>query len=168
MYDKGAAHMRKPVIVTEDICQLTPEWLYSKNLTTVLSDLDNTLAGYGANVPDEAAAAWIGSLKSAGIRLMIISNARRERVAAFCGPLGLPFLARAGKPRARGLLEALETLGASAAEAVMVGDQYFTDIKAGYNAGMRAVLVEPRTQGFFFTVRRWLEIPFIGRKAERL
>ncbi len=154
--------------ILEDICELTPAWLSGRGFRAVLADLDNTLAGYRVNEPDAAVALWMAELKKAGIALMIVSNAREERVAAFCRPLGLPYLAKAGKPGGQGLLEAVKRLGVNANETVMVGDQYFTDMRAGRNAGLQTVLVEPRVKGFWFSLRRLYETPFINRRAERL
>ena len=156
--------MKKTIILANDITELTPDFLRAQGVRAVLSDLDNTLAGYGAGVPDQAAGHWMAGIKSAGISLFIISNAGKPRVSSFCDPLGLPYLARAKKPGAKGLLQALERLGVSASEAVMVGDQYRTDIRAGWNAGIRVILVPPRVKGFFFTLRRLLEEPFIRRR----
>jgi hypothetical protein len=160
--------MKKSIIIANDICELTPDYLRKRGIRAVLSDLDNTLAGYRANTPDNAAGAWIKSLKDAVIPLYIVSNAGEKRVAAFCNPLGLPYAARAGKPRAHKLLEALERLKVKAEEAVMVGDQYFTDVKSAWNAGMRVVLVPPRVKGFLFTLRRRIENPFMRKKTETL
>jgi hypothetical protein len=167
IYDWNDARMKK-IIIANDICELTPDLLRGRGIRAVLSDLDNTLAGYRANVPDKEAEAWIKSLKDALIPLFIVSNAGEKRVAAFCGPLELPYAAKARKPHAHCLLEALEHLKVGADEAVMVGDQYRTDVKAARNAGMRVVLVPPRVKGFFFTLRRRMENPFIRRHLETL
>ncbi|MDR0326397.1 MAG: YqeG family HAD IIIA-type phosphatase [Oscillospiraceae bacterium] len=160
--------MKKPILIAKDVCQLTPEVLSKRGIRIVLCDLDNTLAGYSANVPDKAVGEWIQSLKDAGIPLFIVSNAGQKRVAAFCEPLGLPFMSKARKPRPHALLEAASFLGASPAEAAMVGDQFFTDGRAGRNAGIQVVLVPPRVKGFFFTLRRWAETPFIKRSLEQV
>lgn len=155
--------MRKPLILAGDICELTPGWLKERGISAVFSDLDNTLAGYGVTVADEAAKNWIQSLKDAGIPLFVVSNAGEKRVAAFCAPLGVPYIARAGKPNAKRLLEAAGRVGAKTDQAVMVGDQFFTDGLAGRRAGMQTVLVPPRVGNFIFTLRRRLEEPFIRR-----
>ena len=155
--------MKKQIIISNELCQLTPEKLREMGISAVLSDLDNTLAGYRDNSPDEAVLAWIRSLSDAGIPLFIISNAKDKRVGAFCRPLGLPYIASARKPRASTLLTALEKLNTEPSGAVMLGDQFFTDALAGHRAGVRVILVPPRVDGFFFTLRRFFEKPFIWR-----
>jgi len=130
-------------------------------VSAVLSDLDNTLAGYKDNAPDGAVAAWMKSLADAGIPLFIISNAKDGRVGAFCNPLGLPYIAKARKPRAQSLQKALGELNVNPSAAVMLGDQFFTDVLAGGKAGVPVVLVPPRVKGIHFTLRRIFETPFI-------
>ena len=46
-----------------------------------------------------------------------------------------------GKPEPQMLLSAIERLGYSKADAVMVGDRLYTDIASGYNAGIDTVFV---------------------------
>jgi hypothetical protein len=153
--------MKKPLIIVDELCGLTPERLKEMGTAAVLSDLDNTLAGYRDNAPDEAVSAWIKSLEVAGIPLFIVSNAKDKRVGAFCRPLGLPYIASAGKPRARALLEAMESLAVKPSQTVMLGDQFFTDVLAGNRVGVQVILVPPKTKGIFFALRRKIEIPFI-------
>ncbi|MCL2002783.1 MAG: YqeG family HAD IIIA-type phosphatase [Oscillospiraceae bacterium] len=153
--------MRKPLIIAGDISELTPAWLHGRGISAVLCDLDNTLAGYGQMTPDESIRQWLESLKNAGIPILIVSNAGTARVDAFCRPLGLPYVASAGKPGARKLLEALNRLNVGAGQTALAGDQFFTDVLAARRAGTQAILVPPRVKGFLFTLRRWLEKPFI-------
>ena len=155
--------MKKQLIKANDVCEITPQMLRGMGVSVVLSDLDNTLAGYRDNVPDTEVAKWIKSLEDAGIPLFIISNAKDKRVGAFCRPLELPYIASAGKPSGRMLLEALGMLGVKPSDAVMLGDQFFTDVLAGNRAGVQVILVPPRVKGFLFTLRRFLEKPLIRR-----
>ena len=48
-----------------------------------------------------------------------------------------------GKPRRRGYLQAMERMGCTPAQTVMVGDQIFTDTLGANNAGVTPLLVEP-------------------------
>jgi len=144
-----------------DICELTPAYLHKEGITALLVDLDNTLAGYREDQPDETVCFWLRDVLAAGITVMVISNAKEERAARFCKPLGLPYIAKAGKPGKRGIESALRELECKPDQAMMVGDQMFTDIWAGKNAGVRTVLVDPRTRGFWTAVRRGIEIPLI-------
>jgi len=157
--------MKKRMIISQKL--ISVDWLLEQGVLAVLADLDNTLAGYTGNTPDKGVKGWIDSLRKAGIPLMIVSNAKEVRVAAFCAPLGLPYISRAAKPNPRGLLDAVARLGVSPEKAVMVGDQFFTDMLAARKAGIQGVLIPPHVKGFLFALRRVLETPFIIR-GERI
>ena len=108
----------------------------------ILTDLDNTLAEWNAPAPPQLAA-WLAELRGRGFAVCIVSNNGRERVSAFAGPLGLPAVWKAGKPRRRAYREALKQIGGQASQTVMIGDQVFTDILGGNRLGMHTVLVRP-------------------------
>ena len=72
--------------------EITPELLQSKGICLLLSDLDFTLAPKSTPRPDAAVRQWIDGLRSAGIRVMILSNNRRpQRVETFCRDLGITY-----------------------------------------------------------------------------
>ena len=49
------------------------------------------------------------------------------------------------KPAPFAVRRALGLMGARAGEAVLIGDQVFTDVMAGNLAGVRTILVEPQS-----------------------
>ena len=88
--------------------------------------------------------AWRDALAAQGIALFILSNSRKPgRAQNFAQALGVPFQGRSGKPRRRGYLQAMERMGCTPAQTVMVGDQIFTDTLGANNAGVTPLLVEP-------------------------
>jgi len=109
----------------------------------LLLDVDGTLAPHGSDSPPEGVSEWLRSLSDAGIRCYIVSNAGQRRMQSFCGKLGLPFLANAGKPSPRGVATALERLGARPAETAFLGDQLFTDMACARRSGVLAILTHP-------------------------
>lgn len=147
--------------VATGVGEFTPAWLKKHGFAGVLADLDNTLAGYGAAEPCPEIRRWAGALRDAGIPLVIVSNNNAARVSRFCAPLGILFVAKAGKPKPEGLLKALALTGLPSQKVLMVGDQVFTDVRAAGRAGLRVALVEPYTRGFWVRVRRVAESPFI-------
>ena len=70
-------------------------------------------------------------MKKAGLKLCIISNALEERVRIVGEKLGIPWVARAIKPRKSPFKKALALLGTTPGETATVGDQLFTDIWGG-------------------------------------
>ena len=137
-----------PDCVFESIYALSPDVLRRMGVRLVLCDLDNTLAPYEESAPSPALLAWKAELEQSGITLFVVSNSRKSRRCPdFCAALGVPFVHHAGKPSPRGFLLALAEADVPAAQAVMVGDQIFTDIWGANRAGIRAILVKPMAWG---------------------
>ena len=134
---------------------------------SVLLDVDNTLALHGSQVPFPGTVEWARRLRGAGIRIVILSNNFRERVGPFAAQYGLPFLSLSLKPLPAAYRRAVRALGAARREAVVVGDQIFTDVVGANLAGIKSILLVPagRETSWSFRVRRALEEP-IRRKIE--
>ena len=123
---------------------LEPAALAAKGIKLVLADLDNTLVPYKVPEPNEQVVAWKNALEAQGIQLFILSNSRKPgRAQRFAEALGVPFQGHSGKPKKKGYLKAMERMGATPHETVMVGDQIFTDILGANNAGVTPLLVRP-------------------------
>ena len=115
------------------IFDIEPAALARRGIRLLLADLDNTLAPYGA-----------AALGEQGITLFVLSNNRHpERPRRFSQALGVPFLGHAGKPKPGGFRRAMEQMGCTPEQTAIVGDQLFTDILGGRNAGVFTLLVEP-------------------------
>lgn len=144
------------------IYDLTPEVLGALGKRLVLADLDNTLARYRQPEPEEALFAWKHSLNQAGITVFILSNGRKpHRSRRFAAAFQVDYISHAGKPRDRGFQMALKRTGCTADEAVMVGDQIFTDIWGANLAGITSVLLSPiALDTVFRRIRYGVETPF--------
>lgn len=128
----------------KDIFSLQPAALARRGIRLLLADLDNTLVPYGVPEPDERVRAWTAALRAEGITLFILSNNRHpQRAERFARALGVPFIGHAGKPKPGSFYRAMEEMGCTAEETAIVGDQIFTDILGGRNAGVLTLLVEP-------------------------
>ncbi|MCL2080489.1 MAG: YqeG family HAD IIIA-type phosphatase [Oscillospiraceae bacterium] len=155
-----------PDIVLRSVQEITPEWMSRYSIKGLLLDLDNTLAGYRVKTPDTATSEWLKSMREAGYGLIVLSNAGKRRVEAFCAPLELPYVAGARKPKPEALLEACGRIGICPRDAAMVGDQIFTDVLAANRARITSVIVEPVTRNMLFNFRRnVLERRFINEKG---
>lgn len=155
----------KPTLYLDRFEQLTPALLKKLGITALLLDVDNTLSdGHGLPIAPEVEA-HIDLLKKEGVRLCILSNNGAERVGKFSEPLGIPYIAHAKKPSAEGVLRALQLLAAEKSEALMVGDQLYTDVSGGNRAGIKTALVRPRggAEPWFILLKRGLERPFVKR-----
>lgn len=151
-----------PDCLIGSIYDLTPERLQARGIRLVLADLDNTLARYREKDPSEPLRLWKQGLEAAGIQVFIISNGRQpNRSGRFAQELEVDYISHAGKPRAAAFHRALEQTGCPPEQALMVGDQIFTDIWGAHNAGVTAVLVRPvALDSWFRRLRYGVETPF--------
>ncbi len=149
--------------------EVTPDFLRSLGVRAVLSDIDNTLAPYEQPDPDEAHLRWIRELREAGISVALVSNNHADRVERFNAPLGLDAYPDSKKPFKKTLLLAMERMGVTQRETVMLGDQLLTDSFAGKHAGLISVIVPPIKDktNLFFRFKRLCERPFIRKYARR-
>ena len=137
-----------PTWVTSSVYDLTPQGLADRGITLVLADLDNTLVTYENALPSPELRQWKEELEAKGITLFVVSNSRKSRrCPIFCEDLGIGYVRHAGKPGTDGFRRALAETGKTAREAIMVGDQIFTDTLGGNRAGIPTVLVKPMTWG---------------------
>lgn len=152
-----------PGRVVNSIYDLSPRSLREAGVRLVLCDLDNTLAPYEEPLPSPALRQWKAELEANGITLFMVSNSRKSRRCPdFCEALGIPYVRHAGKPGIKGFQAALEQTGIPASQAIMVGDQIFTDILGANRAGVSSILVHPMAWGKnpLRVVRYALETPF--------
>ena len=137
-----------PCHLAESIYWLTPQRLQKAGVKLVLADLDNTLTRYEQARPSPQLTAWKEALAAGGVSLFVVSNSRKSRRCPdFCEALGVPYVRHAGKPGTQGFREALAQTGIPAENAIMVGDQIFTDILGANRAGITSVLVKPIAWG---------------------
>ncbi|MGC8784116.1 MAG: YqeG family HAD IIIA-type phosphatase [Armatimonadota bacterium] len=147
-----------PDEVVPSVSDIDPARLIQQGIQAVLLDLDNTLVPWQKVDVSDAVRRWVEAMKDAGLRLCLVSNTRRRRrLEILAKELGIAYVPKAFKPRRYGLRQALELLESTPQQAVMIGDQIFTDVWGGNRMGMRTILVLPMA-------RR----EFIGTKVSRL
>ncbi|MCS7265863.1 MAG: YqeG family HAD IIIA-type phosphatase [Armatimonadetes bacterium] len=135
--------------------------LWKSGVRVIFVDLDNTLTAWGSQEISQPVKHWVEEAKAKGFQVVIVSNAGfRRRVAQVAKALGIIGIAAAGKPRRYVFRRYLEWKKLTPEQAVMIGDQLFTDILAAKRAGMKAILVEPLTDRKFITgrIQRPLEL----------
>lgn len=152
-----------PDYMFDRFSDITPEFLQSIGVRTVLVDIDNTLAPYEAPDPNARVIKWFEDLRAAGIRAALMSNNDAARVKRFNQSLHLPAYFDCKKPSTKSYLDVLNRLKCDRADTCVIGDQIFTDVLAGKRLGLRAILVPPiqDQKTFFFRFKRIMEKPFI-------
>lgn len=154
-----------PQFLFDSIYDIDPTRLQARGITLLLADLDNTLVTYGTRTPTVQVRAWKESLEKAGVTLFILSNSRKPgRAQRFAEELGVPYEGHAGKPHSGGFRRAMARMGVGPRQTAIVGDQIFTDIWGGNNAGILTLMVRPVEFGTIFRFLRFgIEAPFRQR-----
>ena len=141
------------------IFDITPEYLKSKGIRGIITDLDNTLVEWDRPHSTEELVAWLKLHSDAGIKVIIASNNNEQRVKAFAEPIGLPYIFRAKKPLGKAYKNAMAQLNLKNSEVIMVGDQLLTDVFGAKRHKIYSFLVRPvaESDGFVTKFNRFVE-----------
>ncbi len=116
--------------------------LYKEGYRGVIFDIDNTLVPHGAPA-DTRAKRLFAHLKELGYTCILLSNNKEPRVKMFNDEVQVSYIFKAGKPRKKNYLKAMELMHTTAENTLFVGDQIFTDVYGANRAGIRTILVKP-------------------------
>ena len=132
----------KRYVASVDRIDLDTLWADGKR--AILLDRDNTLVPRDTEQVPAAVSAWLDAARAKGFKLCMVMSSARE--------LGLEAISHAMKPAPFALKAGLKRLGATADEAVLIGDQLYTDVWSGNFAGVDTILVKPQaTQDLWYT-----------------
>lgn len=127
------------------VLDIEPNALVEHGYRAVLLDLDNTLQPRGTSELSPEVIAWVRSLKDVGLGVALVSNSVRKRTLEAARTLDIPLVRNAKKPFTRGYVQACARLGVACNQAVMIGDQSYTDVLGAHRVGMDAILVVPQS-----------------------
>ena len=151
-----------PTWQADAVTQITPAFLQRQNIQLVMLDFDNTIVPYTTDIPEEAVRNWLSQLKASTVTVCVVSNSHNSRVPNFCQKYGLACITHAKKPFSKGIRACLQQFSADPSQAVMVGDQIYTDTLGGNCCGVRTVLVKAiHNHTFWLKLRHVAELPFI-------
>lgn len=150
-----------PKRMYHSIYSLELKELAQMGIKVIFADLDNTLAAYSEREPSEQLMKWLAHAKERGLEVFVVSNSRKStRAVHFCEAADIPYIRHAGKPKKKGFLRAMDICGIEPHQAIMVGDQIFTDILGANRCGILSVLVKPvRLDTVFRRIRFLIETP---------
>lgn len=150
-----------PHQVVDTLYDIDFDALAVRGIRGVIFDLDNTIIPWDSCEMCSDISDWLLAVIDRGFKVAIVSNNWRSRVRAIADRFGLPFVSRAYKPAKAGFRQALAALELEPHEAVVIGDQLFTDILGGNRLGLMTVWVKPLTSHEFIGTR-------IHRRFEKL
>ncbi|MCH3968537.1 MAG: YqeG family HAD IIIA-type phosphatase [Atopobiaceae bacterium] len=120
--------------------------LAAKGVRALLLDRDNTCIPRDTHVAPPEVRAWLAHARGLGMACCLLSNNfHGEAVAADACDLGCQVVDHAMKPAPFAVWVALAKVGVPAEQAVLIGDQVFTDVLAGNLAGLATILVRPQS-----------------------
>ncbi len=149
----------KPSFYLKNIFSIDVDFLKKNNIKALLLDADNTLCIFHTDFPVDGVLEWIEMMKSNGIDLHLLSNAKPKRLTKFAENVNLPYFYLSMKPLPFKISKAVKKLGFKKDEVALVGDQIFTDILGGNLAGINTIWLDyiKIEDGWTFRFKRKIE-----------
>ena len=161
IFKKGGkcALFTKPHIQLSSATEITVELLNEMGINCLILDVDNTLCLKKGEIILDGVFEWLKKMQDAGIKLIILSNAKPKRMEGIAKKFGLPFVGTGGKPLPFGYKRAAKRMGVKTKTCAIVGDQLLTDILGGNLSGCKTILVCPKEleTSFGFKIKRGIE-----------
>lgn len=132
-----------PDMKLKNISEIDLDNLKKQGIKGIIMDLDDTLLPSDIKANKEVIDSWLLKAKNEFSLFVVSNNSRPDYVKKFCDKFGIPYIARASKPRSRDLIKAIDYMALDKADVVIVGDRVTTDILAGKMLGIKAFLVAP-------------------------
>lgn len=148
-----------PNLYVSSIYEIDLPALKKAGVTTIITDLDNTLVESDSIEATPKLIKWLDDLQEMGFKVMIVSNNKRTRVAEIAVPLTVPYIHKAKKPTKNSFLKALKQINSTVKETVVIGDQLLTDVFGGNRLGLYTILVVPisKKEGLGTKINRLVE-----------
>ena len=141
-----------PDIYQKSIYTINYEKLKEDGIKCLLFDLDNTCVPFKEQMPSKKLKEHFDNLEDMGFKVIIFSNASKERLIPFKKELNVDCCYKARKPRKTKFLKVLKLYNYKLHEVAMIGDQLVTDIYGGNRVGITTILVNPMSNyDMFFT-----------------
>ena len=129
-----------PYEYAESVFMIDYQKLYQKGFRGIIFDIDNTLVHHGDDSTPEIDDLF-RKIQGLGLKTLLLSNNDRGRVERFIKNIDTPYICDADKPNPQNYLKAVEMLNIKKEEAVVIGDQVFTDILGANRSGLASILV---------------------------
>lgn len=133
-----------PTHAVHSLTDVDTKALANRGIKLILIDVDNTLVKWRSMDFAQHTLDWVKEAKANGMQVCIISNTRNTvRLGKLSEILGIPAMRGKFKPNPEMYKQALDKFNVRESEAVMIGDQLFTDIFGANRAGIEAIWLQP-------------------------
>ncbi len=151
-----------PDIMVEKLVDIPLDELRLRGIEGLIFDVDNTITEWrNPHISDEVVE-WFINLPNQGFKTCILSNNSSARVGIISVKLHTPFLCNARKPLKSGFERAGKLMKLPSSKLAMIGDQIFTDVWGGNQAGLMTIFVQKISVNEFWGTKN------ISRRAERM
>mgnify|MGYP003292942507 CR=1 FL=1 len=153
--------MFKTDLKKESLLLISAEELKEMGIKAITLDADNTSSYDRTTNPIPGAKEWVDSIKNAGIKVILLSNAKKKRAIILADQYEIPVIGLSCKPLPFGYIRAVLKLRVKPSEICMVGDQLFTDIMGANLMGFKSIYCYPiakeKQQAVGFAIKRFGE-----------
>ncbi len=130
-----------PFEYVDSVFAIDYQKLYAKGYRGILFDIDNTLVHHGEDSTEEVDELF-RMIQGIGFQTLLLSDNNQERIQRFLKNINSLYIQEAGKPDPANYLKGVQMMGIKKEEAVVVGDQIFTDILGANRSGIDSILVK--------------------------
>ena len=151
-----------PTFRADALTDIPGDFFVSQGVRLLMLDFDNTIVPYTTDTPTPLMAAWLKWMTDCDMYVCVVSNSKNDRVQKFCKDHGLHCITRAKKPFRDGIRRCLRKFSCKPEQAILIGDQIYTDVLGGNCCGVKTVLVRSiHNHNFWLKLRHVAELPFI-------
>ena len=130
-----------PYARCKSVFDIDYEGLYVEGIRALIFDIDATLVPHGEPCTPRVEELF-RRIHTIGFKTLMLSNNSAERIEDFVKNIDARYIELACKPQPTGYIRALEMLGETKENTLVIGDQLFTDVLGANRCGIRSVLVE--------------------------
>lgn len=148
-----------PFAISNNVYDIDVSFFTRNKIKYILCDLDNTLDAYYNETPSKEAIEFKNKLDKVGIKLIVISNNTKKRVEKYASSLGTEFIYNTRKPLTFKLKKYIKVKEIDKNNAIIIGDQVFTDVLFGNRLGIKTILCDnlvPKDQ-FFTKINKFFD-----------
>lgn len=149
----------KPIKYYRSIFDVDFEKLKEQGIKVVACDLDNTLVPHDVTLPTKEVSELVKKVNDLGMKFIILSNNKEQRVQTFADPLNIDYYFSSRKPLKKNFLRLMHDNHITNKQLCLIGDQLMTDVYGANKLGIMSIFVEPlANKDIFYTkVNRLME-----------
>ena len=153
-----------PDIYQKSIYTINYKKLKKNGIKCLLFDLNNTLASYEVDYPDNKLRELIFELEK-DFKVIIISNSSKKRVRPFKEKLNVDSAFSSKKPFKKKYKKIMNLYNFKVHEIAVIGDELLTDIWGGNKMGFKTILVNgiSEEEPFYMRIIRYFELKIIKK-----